>query len=174
MFEILEIPRANLIEMVGPTVSSFKGTQARILVLATHATVESGVYQEGFRMIGIEAEGVALPRLVGLIEEGATTDLMVDMVVDVLAPYAARPFTHVLLGCTHYPLVVQVFEAALTRVGMDVVITDPAHAVAAAALRRFDVSGTGTTRFLLSRESDLFQRYAPCSPGDTGCTFTPA
>ena len=39
MFELLDLPKTHIIEMVGPTVAAFRGTDARPLVLATQATV---------------------------------------------------------------------------------------------------------------------------------------
>ncbi len=160
MFEILDIPRASIIEMVGPTVSAFKGKVARVLIVATRATIESGVYQNGFRMIGISADGCVLPDLVQLIEGGGSTEDMVTMVRTALEPYRDAGYTHLLLGCTHFPLVREIFEEVLTTLSMSIELVDPAHAVADAVVARFDTSGTGRTDLMVSLESPTFERFS--------------
>lgn len=156
MFEILGIPRANIIEMVGPTVSSFRGKEARVLVAATEATTRSRVYQDGFRLIGIEAEGVAIPELVSLIEGGAKSEDIEAEIRAALLPFKERHFDTLLLGCTHFPLVRSAFENVLRELSMPLSIFDPADPVAQAACERFDTSGKGTVRLMLSKESEQF------------------
>ena len=160
MFEILELPTANLIEMVGPTVHSFKGKKASVLILATRATIESRVYQEGFHMLGIEADGLAIPELVSQIEAGTSSEGLRTTIRSALEHHPRRDYTHVVLGCTHYPLVRDVFERVLPELGFTANIVDPAVPVAEAVRERFDVSGTGTTTFLTSKKSDVFDRLA--------------
>lgn len=160
MFEILNLPRANIVEMVGPTVSNFKGRKGRVLIAATKATIESRVYQDGFKMVGLEADGVAIPELVALIEVGATGEVLTDTVVRALAPYIEGEHTHLVLGCTHYPLAHEAFVQALKLLGMKAQIIDPATAVATAVATRFNTAGSGSTRFFVSKESEAFRRYA--------------
>ncbi len=156
MFEILGIPRANIIEMVGPTVSSFRGKKAHVLVVATQATIDSRVYQDGFRLIGIEADGVAIPALVSLIEGGAKSAEIEAEIRAALLPCNSAHFDTLLLGCTHFPLVRSAFENVLRELSMPLALFDPAEPVASAACERFDTSGKGTVRFLLSKESEQF------------------
>lgn len=156
MFEILDLPRANLIEMVGPTVASFKGEQARVLVAATRATVESRVYQDGFRMVGVHAHGVAIPDLVALIESGGSEEKMCACVRDALVPYVGAGYTHLVLGCTHFPLVLTVFEQVCEDIGLNVTIVDPAHAVAYTVCNRFATVGAGALVVHTSSESQVF------------------
>lgn len=159
MFEILELPTANIIEMVGPTVHSFKGKQASVLVLATRATVESHVYQEGFHMLGIEADGVAIPELVNHIESGAEIDVLAHTIRSALVNHPKRSYTHIVLGCTHYPLISDVFSAVLAELGFQGEIVDPAVPVIIAALARFDLNGSGITTFHTSQESAVFDSF---------------
>lgn len=159
MFEILDIPRVSIIEMVGPTVASFKGSEGDVLVAATKATVESGVYQDGFRLLGLRAEGVALPELVAHIEQGAPDDEMYPFIRDALLPYAEHGFATLILGCTHYPLVRHLFKDALLELGMEAKLFDPAEPVADAAAARFVTRGQGNLRFLLSDDRPAFREH---------------
>lgn len=171
MFEILDIPRVSLIEMVGPTVTSFKGTDARVLVVATRATIESGIYQEGFRMVCIEAEGVAVPSLVSLIEDGGSEEDMAHEIRDALAICTGHGYTHVLLGCTHYPLVRHLFKDVLQELGIEATLFDPADPVSDAAVSRFNTAGTGTIRFLVTKESAQFQTHVARQLGGVAHTL---
>jgi glutamate racemase len=159
MFEILELPTANIIEMVGPTVHSFKGKKATVLVLATRATIESRVYQEGFHMLGVEADGIAIPELVSCIETGAKPDALAHTIRSALQNHPKRSYTHVVLGCTHYPLVRDVFEAVLSDLGFSAIIVDPAVPVVETAFERFDTNGSGTTIFQTSSQSAVFDTF---------------
>jgi len=172
MFEILQLPYTNIIEMVGPTVSSFRGSSARVLVAATRATIESGVYQDGFRMLGIEATGVAIPELVRHIEEGAPDLALAHTVREALAPYAQERHTHVLFGCTHYPLIVPIFADVLRELEMNVALVDPAVPVTQAVLARYDTDGSGSIRLLSSQASAVFDRYAQYALEDAAMTLT--
>lgn len=160
MFEILELPTANIIEMVGPTVHSFKGQDAHVLVLATRATVESKVYQEGFHMIGIPADGIAIPELVHHIEAGAHKEVCAEVIRTALHDVSNSTYTHIILGCTHYPLIRAVFESVFDECGIRAVIVDPAVPVAEIAVERFDTRGKGTTTFLTSQPSTVFDAFA--------------
>lgn len=160
LFEILKLPHANLIEMVGPTIASFRGTNAHVLVLATRATIESGIYEEGLRMVGCTADGVPIPDLVGLIEQGASRDTILPLVRSALAPLARDTYTHVILGCTHFPLVRDVFEEAVSERDDSVTLVDPAVPVVTAALERFHTAGTGAVSIHTSQASTVFSGYA--------------
>lgn len=151
------LPRADsLIEMVGPTVASFRMSTARLLVLATDATVKSEIYQNGFRMIGKEVKVLALPELAGAIEQGAPAEVLTTLVRTYLTPAAIADIDEVVLACTHYPLALNVFREVLPA---HVRLVDPADAVAARAKRWWwpREVGEGTTRFLVSRDSEPFR-----------------
>jgi glutamate racemase len=85
---------------------------------------------------------------------------MRPLIHDALAPYAEGKYTHLLLGCTHYPLVQELFNEVVHELGMQVAIVDPAEAVAHKVCTRFVTEGQGTTRFLLSEESAYFKKLA--------------
>lgn len=159
MFDILDIPRVSIIEMVGPTVASFRTTEASLLVAATKATVDSGVYQNGLRMVGVRADGVAVPELVALIESGAGEKAVQEEIRKALQSFSGSSYTHVLLGCTHYPLVEDVFTQVLQELGFDAVVFNPALPVAQTVAERFNIQGVGSTRFIVSAEHPAFREY---------------
>jgi glutamate racemase len=89
-----------------------------IAVFATSRTVESGVYPAEIRKRrpGIAVVQQACPDLAGSIEQGAPRTalrpLVEKYVAELLAKSGAAPDS-VILACTHYPLVADLFAAAL-------------------------------------------------------------
>ena len=95
------------------------GAPARVGIFATARTVESGAYP---REIGARAPAVsvlqqACPELVGQIEADAGREELAELVAgyarDLLAQAGGGPLDSVVLGCTHYPLIEELFRAAL-------------------------------------------------------------
>ncbi|MEK7530569.1 MAG: aspartate/glutamate racemase family protein [Patescibacteria group bacterium] len=153
LYDAFSIAPGALIEMVGPTVSYFKGSKARIGLCATPATIDSGIYQDAFRMMGIEITSIAISDLAGAIEFGGDTDAIIQNT------FSTNPtdFDVLILACTHYPLAIDVFKKALPGV----MIFDPAAAVAERARAQFwpQEVGDGTTRFIISKDSEIFRGF---------------
>ena len=89
----------------------------RIGVLATEATVASGRYADAVRALdaGAAVVSVACPKLVPLIEAGASGERLEEAAREYAAPLRDAGVDTVILGCTHYPLIRPVFERVLGR-----------------------------------------------------------
>lgn len=158
LFDIFSLESGEIIEMVGPTVAYFKNSSARILVVATPATVASGIYQDAFRMIGKEVSMLSLPALAGAIEFGAPVEELRAQLKKDLANISFSDYDALVLACTHYPLIGNLFREVVPE---SCAIFDPAYAVAEQAKRKFwpREVGEGTTHFYISSESAQFRRY---------------
>jgi glutamate racemase len=105
-----------------------------VLVMATDATVQSHAYATACAAKGLRALEKACPLLVPLVEEGWTAHQVTAEVIriyldELIAEAAAKglnPDTLV-LGCTHYPLIKPLIEAAVPA-GMKII--DSAESVA--------------------------------------------
>lgn len=98
----------------------------RIAVLATRATIQSGVYQREIqkRLPGVEVIAVACPLFVPLVEEKWMHHPAAKLVVkEYLKELCDKHVDTVLLGCTHYPLLRHIIQE---EVGEDVAIVDSA------------------------------------------------
>jgi glutamate racemase len=86
-----------------------------VLVLATRATVQSGVYSRVLRARGaFEIHEQACPLLVPMIEEGWIDHPILRQTLDTyVAPYLSMRPGVALLGCTHYPWIQAAFERSL-------------------------------------------------------------
>jgi len=142
----LPIPVVGVIEPGAAAAKALKA-DAKVLVLATSATVQSGAYTRELEAVGLGAHEMACPLLVPLVEEGWTDTL--------------------LLGCTHYPLLEPAIRRTLERLGHPLTIIDSARATADATARlveeRFSAlrderrEGPGAT-FYATDSVEKFQR----------------
>lgn len=128
----------------------------RVGVIATPATIRSHAYFDAIKEENpaVEVYEHATPSLVPLVEAGSLAGVAVEGAVgEALAPLLGRrdengEFVHplppsakvdtLLLGCTHYPLLRAVLQAA---VGEGVAIVDSANATAGALAELLSVNG---------------------------------
>lgn len=157
LFDALGLAQQNLIEMVGPTVSCFKDFKKPILVVATPATILSELYQNAFRMLGIEIDTVAIPKLAGAIEFGTPARDQELLIAGACAAHDMKKYGAVVLACTHYPLAL----ASLRKVLGDVPFFDPAEAVADRVKRQLwpREVGDGKLRLLVSHDTPQFRAH---------------
>ena len=133
----------------------------RVGVVATSATARSGAYAQaiGRRAPGIDVQEVSAPALVPLVESGLLVGPIARAAVRAACAQLRLPIDALVLGCTHYPLLEEHFEAIL---GDDVLCVDPAVAqaerAAAFVRRRGGERGTGRTLYVTSGQVEPFAR----------------
>ncbi|MEM5543598.1 aspartate/glutamate racemase family protein [Sulfitobacter sp. AS92] len=123
-----------------------------VALFATPATVASRAFQRelSFRAIGVDVEAQACGGVVDAIEEGdmILAEALVRSHVDALKRKMPNPDAAI-LGCTHYPLMQEAFQAAL---GADVKVFSQAELVAASLAdyleRHPNMMGSGEAAFL--------------------------
>jgi glutamate racemase len=100
-----------------------------VALFATPATVSSRAFQRelAFRAIGVDVEAQACGGVVDAIEDGdmILAEALVRSHVDALKRKMPNPDAAI-LGCTHYPLMVDAFQKAL---GADVKVFSQANLV---------------------------------------------
>jgi glutamate racemase len=119
-----------------------------VALFATPSTVASRSFQRelAFRAIGVDVEAQACGGVVDAIEDGdmILAEALVRSHVDALRRKMPEPDAAV-LGCTHYPLMEEVFQAAL---GLNVKVFSQAELVAESLSdylqRHPDMLGAGT------------------------------
>ena len=128
-----------------------------VALFATPATVASRAFQRelAFRAIGVDVEAQACGGVVDAIEEGdmILAEALVRSHVDALQRKMPTPDAAI-LGCTHYPLMQDVFQAAL---GPKVKVFSQANLVAESLAdylgRHPDMMGQGTRAFLTTGDA---------------------
>lgn len=139
-----------------------------VALFATPATVRSRAFQRelAFRAVGVDIEAQACAGVVDAIEEGdmILAEALVKSHVEALIRKMPDPDAAV-LGCTHYPIVEDIFRKAL---GDDVKVFSQPKLVAASLAnyleRRPEMLGTGTVSMFLTtgdpdRVSDQATRF---------------
>lgn len=127
-------PDHNVLGIVAPTVEAAtqtpwavttpqypqKNNTDCIAIFGTTRTIQSGVYPEEIRKRCPKVHIIeqVCAGLAGAIEAGADTDALKQLVSDAVASVeqkrAGRDLNQVILGCTHYPLVEDLFRASLS------------------------------------------------------------
>ncbi|MEQ5868618.1 aspartate/glutamate racemase family protein [Sagittula sp. NFXS13] len=136
-----------------------------VALFATPATVSSRAFQRelSFRAIGVDVEAQACGGLVDAIEDGdmILAEALVRSHVDALKRKMPRPQAAI-LGCTHYPLMFDIFQNAL---GADVKLFSQADLVPDSLADYLDrhpnMLGSGTTsKFLTTGDPARVSRHA--------------
>lgn len=102
----LDIPIIGVV-MPGAKMAAETTNTNNIGIIATEATIKSGIYTDYLREINpnITVVGKACPLLVPLVEEGLIEDRVTDDIVNrYLHEIKEYNVDSLILGCTHYPL----------------------------------------------------------------------
>lgn len=137
----------------------------RIAVLGTRATIASGVYQTRLKQLQPHVEVFAqpCPLFVPLVEEGITTGPIVQQVIGLyLAELKALDVDTVILGCTHYPLLLDSLQQFL---GPDVALVECSKAIAESVPQllggaQISNSNPGMTQYFVTDEAARFTALA--------------
>ncbi len=150
----------HVFEMTRPTARMMRAYAGKsVLLVATTATVESRIYEDVLAPI-VHLTSCAIPELAGAIERGESDNEIESLIVERL-PKNLDEVDAVLLGCTHYPFVLDIFKkVCATQYGPQCVVLDPASAVAVEVARTLHDSGDVSVRLLISKESSVFRVLA--------------
>lgn len=164
--ETLDIPVIGVIEPVVDKCSALDPGK-KVGVIATQATVNSGVYQKSFQRQETPRKAMALacPDFVPLVESGQTQGPKVEAAVRTyLSPLKAQAIDILVMGCTHYPYLSEAFQDFL---GPEVELVDPAQETVAQAGEmlwhlgmKADQGTQGYRRYLCSGSPEKFKEAA--------------
>ena len=151
----------------GAKVAAEVTRNGRIGVIATEATIESGIYTKYIKELNqnVAIQGKACPLFVPLVEEGLLQDPVTDEI-------ARRYLTELIdidliLGCTHYPLIRSTVGKIM---GEHVTLVNPAYETARElkemltelCLLQENLPGLGSNQyqFYVSDKAEKFVRFA--------------
>ena len=141
----------------------------RIGVIATLASIRSGMYEATLRRLdgGVEVTGRACPLFVPLVENRRYRrgDVVIETVArEYLEPVREAGVDTLILGCTHYPLLVDVIAQIM---GPEVALVSAGEESAYELMRTLKAAGrltaperTGTTAFYVSDRAEDFESIA--------------
>jgi glutamate racemase len=153
---------SRITEMVQPAAAALvRLAPKRLTIIATPATVRSGMYETELAKFGIKPTMIAVPRLAGLIEQGAPEEEILAIIRPMVQGIKASNPDVLMLGCTHYPFVIDLLRHELDTAGLQrTMIFDPASAVAQAALAVHGSTGTGAAKIFTSKTTETFTSKA--------------
>jgi glutamate racemase len=164
----LNIPIVGVLE-AGVEAALASGA-ANLAVLGTTATIASGAYEREIRArrSSVTVTSVACPLFVPIVEEGLAEHEIAKTAFDIyLRDIRKNPPEALLLGCTHYPLLIDALAEYLPN---SVAIIDSAHAVAELASRRLEELTLSTIADTLGTES-FFSTDSPAEFADHAARF---
>jgi glutamate racemase len=149
----------------------------RIGVIGTSLTIYSGAYEKAFKELGADSEilGRACPLFVPLVEEGWLEHKVTSLVArEYLEPLKKDNVDTLLLGCTHYPLLMGVIREIMGDINyVDAsaeVGAELAHNLKDAALD--NPAGTGSTAIYLTDLSMNFKEIGERFLGEPMVNFS--
>ena len=141
----------------------------RVGMIATLASVRSGAYEATLKGLDSEVEVFCepCPLLVPLVENGRIRrgDIVIETVVkEYLEPLKAKGIDTLILGCTHYPLLMDIM-ADVMGPGVELVSAGEESAIELkrmlkAAGKRADETRQGTSEFYVSDRVEDFEQIA--------------
>lgn len=147
----------------------------RIGVVATNATISSHAYDLTIHRFNPSAEvfAIACPLLVPLVEEGRFNngDEVVEKIVEeYLEPLKKAQIDTLVLGCTHYPLLYDVFKKKMPGVN---ILSSSKHAALAARdsllqMGLLNDGPEGKREYYVSGDETSFEKQAKLFMGDLG------
>jgi len=121
-----------IFEVISPASAKAIESSRNLIVgiIGTRATVKSGIYEEKIKAMKPKAKvySVACPLLVPLVEEGWLKKPETVMIIKkYLHPLKTRQIDTLILGCTHYPLLIDKIQR---KIGKRVTVIDSSIALA--------------------------------------------
>jgi len=159
-----------IVDVIDPVIEEVVKTTktGNIGILATRATVSSGVYEAKIQRALPTATitSVASPLLVSFVEEGYIHHPMTEMAIqEYLQPLFQARVDTVVLACTHFPLLKIEIQKAL---GASIQVIDPAFATAIATRDKLlshnllsDGQKSPDPTFYVTDDPEKFKRFAP-------------
>ena len=110
----------SIFNVIDPVISEITKncSQDKIGVIGTKATISSGMYEKKFKKLCPESEinCLATPLLAPMIEEGFIDGAISKTIItNYLSNEKLKDIDHLILACTHYPLIQQEIKNYYTR-----------------------------------------------------------
>ena len=131
MDEIQKAAPVPVIGVIDPTIEHIQAAGYKnVGIAATSATIKSGIYQSKLRALGINSHPVACPKLVPLIESNNFGTDLDNAIAYHFQNFLGKNLDALVLGCTHYPIIVNQIQAYLTNFGETMDLINPANFIA--------------------------------------------
>jgi glutamate racemase len=128
---VKSFPKRRVLGVIRPTVEAvFQSKMKKVGVIGTYATVSSKAFSKEIKKLNkkVKVYQKACPLLVPIIEEGELDWKGLDLILDkYLAVFSDKNIDSLILGCTHYGLILEKVKKAI---GKDVKVVFQGNVVA--------------------------------------------
>lgn len=114
------LPEVPIFSVIDPVTERMKKEfqknprkKMKIGVIGTRATISSGIYQKKLKFVCPQSQihSIACPLLVPIVEESwQDKKVTAEIIAEYLAPLKKSKIDYLILGCTHYPLLLKNFQ----------------------------------------------------------------
>jgi glutamate racemase len=114
--ELLKNFKTPIMNVIAPTTKNIKSKS--VGVIATKATIKSKAWETALkkRHKSINVISKACPLFVPIVEESLANSPLADEVIDLyLADFKKKPIDSLILGCTHYPILIEKIKSYLGK-----------------------------------------------------------
>ncbi len=132
-------------------------SSAKVLLIGTQATIHSNVYQNFLKEKTDTIFEYIPATLAGDIELNIGEEKLKEIIIPIISEAKNKGASHIVYGCTHYPLVHNVFQKCADEIGWFGIFIDPAIYVAQ-AVSEWDIPGNNILTFETSKETKAFKR----------------
>lgn len=130
-----------------------------VLLIGTHATITSNEYQNILSEKRSKVSDYIFKTLAGLIEKEVSVYDLEEVVMSGLQYAKEVGATHILYGCTHYPLIDDVFRDCAKKIGWKGEFVDPSLYVGQ-AVTLWNLVGNKETFFETSEITPVFKELS--------------
>ncbi len=170
--ELYDVPVFGVVEPTSKK-AALSTENGRIGVIATNATINSKAYEKAIAKYSADAEvfGVACPLLVPLVENGRfhKGDIVVETVLkEYLDPLTEKGIDTLILGCTHYPLLLDIISElypGLNIISSSVVLAETLKEALKEQNRTNEEEGS-IRKYFVSDDAESFATQAKIFMGD--------
>ncbi len=161
--------KAKVFDVINPTVDFIRENHSndKIGLIGTKQTVSTGVYDRKIQSLkqNIKFSALATPLLVPMIEEGIYEDAISQKIISrYLDDPSLKDIQSLILGCTHYPIIIKEIKSHFKKLENSVEIIDSAETVAKALKSFLEYhqlnikTSSSKDRFLVSDFTESFEQ----------------
>lgn len=143
---------------IEPAVKAITESTKKGIVLGTKVTLKEQKLANLISELNLKDKLILVPAndLVKYIENDAPSNVIEDYLNHLFQPYDLNEISHIILGCTHFPIVSQNIKNVVHRYNPNIKIVDGSEGLIKNVLRNVKNEKSISITLILTKESDTF------------------
>ena len=145
---------------IEPAIKAVVDSPKKGIVLGTEVTLNQKKLNLLAERLNIKdkLELISANKLVKLIENNASNEVIDEYLENIFKPYDLKDFSHIILGCTHYPIVKNNIENIVKKYNNEIQIVDGSIGLIKNVLKSCPKVDYLNLTLVLTEHSDLFEK----------------